>query len=214
MSGLAVVLAGGARADQVVPAEVTSADVVIAADSGLDLARHLGMAVDVVVGDLDSVTPAGLAWARATGIPIEKSSADKDETDLELAIARAAGTGAERIVMLGGAGGRLDHLLANVAVLCGPLTQGIETEAWIGTARVLVVRSRVDIEDAAGSVASLLAWHGAATGVTTHGMAWPLNGARLEAGSALGTSNVVVAKRAGIALDTGVLSVVINEEVS
>jgi thiamine pyrophosphokinase len=113
----------------VVPAEVATADVVIAADSGLDLARLLGLGVDVVVGDLDSVTPTGLAWARDTGIPIEKASPDKDETDLELAVARATAGGAHRIVMLGGAGGRLDHLLANVAVLCGPLTLGIETEA-------------------------------------------------------------------------------------
>jgi hypothetical protein len=45
-------------------------------------------------------------------------------------------------------------------------------------------------------------------------MEWPLTGAVLRAGSALGTSNVVVAERAGVAIDAGVLSVVIDEEVA
>ncbi len=36
---------------------------VVAADGGVDAARTLGLAVDVVVGDLDSVTDAGLAAA-------------------------------------------------------------------------------------------------------------------------------------------------------
>jgi thiamine pyrophosphokinase len=211
MSALGVVVAGGRRLPQVVPAEVSAASVVVAADSGLDLARELGLAVDVVVGDLDSVSTTALTWARDSGIAVEASPPDKDQTDLELAICRAVGDGIERLVVLGGAGGRLDHLLANVAVLCGPLTKGIETEAWIGTARLLVVRDRVAIDDAVGSVASLLAWHGDASGVTTIGMRWPLRGAVLRSGSALGTSNVVVAERAGVALDSGVISVVIDQ---
>jgi thiamine pyrophosphokinase len=60
-------------------------------------------------------------------------------------------------------------------------------------------------------VVSLLAWHGDASGVTTIGMRWPLRDALLPAGSAIGTSNVVVAERAGVALHAGVLSVVIDQ---
>ena len=41
-------------------ARTTGADLVIAADSGLAHARALGVHVDLVIGDLDSVDPAAL----------------------------------------------------------------------------------------------------------------------------------------------------------
>jgi thiamine pyrophosphokinase len=210
MTQVAVVVAGGALGRQVVPDDVARADLIVAADSGLDLARRLGLGVDALVGDLDSVSDDGLAWAKDTGVLIEHAPSDKDETDLELALRHAAASEPDRLVVLGGAGGRLDHLLANLAVLCGPLTASIATEAWIGEAQVLVVRDRVAIDDAVGATVSLLAWHGDAAGVTTLGLRWPLKGATLRAGSALGTSNVVVAERAGVAIDAGVVSVVID----
>ncbi len=58
----------------------------VAADSGLDLARLLGVPVDLVVGDFDSADPAGVAAAVAAGSRLERHPVDKDATDLELAL--------------------------------------------------------------------------------------------------------------------------------
>jgi thiamine pyrophosphokinase len=110
-------------------------------------------------------------------------------------------------VVLGGAGGRLDHLLANLAVLTGPLTAAMEVEAWIGTAHVQVARDRVRVVGPPGATVSLLAWHGDATGVTTTGLRWPLTDAVLAAGGAVGTSNLLDAPVAEVSLRTGVVTV-------
>ena len=56
--------------------EVPAARAVVAADGGLDRAASLGLAVDVVVGDLDSVSPAELERAEANGVRVTQPVED------------------------------------------------------------------------------------------------------------------------------------------
>ena len=97
---------------------------VIAADSGLDHAHSLGFHADLVVGDLDSVDPDVLRAAREQGTEIELHPAEKDSTDLDLALEAARARGAIRVTVVGGNGGRLDHLLANVLLLAAAALLG------------------------------------------------------------------------------------------
>jgi thiamine pyrophosphokinase len=207
MDDVTVVVAGGGTTPQALPDGLASPGGVVAADSGLDLAERLGLAVDLVVGDLDSVSAGALERARQRGTEIEASPADKDVTDLELALVAARRRGTTRLVVLGGAGGRLDHLLANVAVLTGPLTDGMAVDAWLGEHRVQVVRDSVEVAGRPGSEVSLLAWHGDATGVTTRGLRWALDDAVLVAGAARGTSNLLEDDDGEVHLRSGVLTV-------
>jgi len=93
---------------------------IIAADGGADHARRLGLCVDLVVGDLDSVTPATLD-ALGDGTVVDRHPSDKESTDLELALDHVLRrSGITSVIVVGGLGGRFDHLLGNVAVLCAP----------------------------------------------------------------------------------------------
>jgi len=87
------------------------ADLIIAADSGFDSARKAGLGPDLVVGDFDSLE----SRAALAALPPSKILAfpmDKDDTDTEIALSTAVARGAEYIMIAGGGGGRLDHLLA------------------------------------------------------------------------------------------------------
>jgi thiamine pyrophosphokinase len=210
MAVTAVVYVNGEPGPQAVPV-LDRVDVSIAADAGLHLAMQLGRPVDLVVGDLDSVCADDLASARAAGIEIDEHPPDKDDTDLELAIEHVRRAGVDHLVVLGGAGGRLDHLAANLAVLSGPRLEGIDVEAYLGDARVDVIRDRRVLAGRPGMVVSLLAWGGAAHGVSTEGLRWPLASATLEAGSALGTSNEYVAETAVVSLSSGVITAITPE---
>src|SRR5579859_5466672 len=98
-----VVLSGGP--DRPAVDTVPPGATVIAADGGAEVARHLGLEVDLVVGDLDSISAATLAGIAQ----VERHAAEKDATDLELALTAALRLEPERILVLAGAGGRLDH---------------------------------------------------------------------------------------------------------
>jgi thiamine pyrophosphokinase len=184
---------------------------VVAADSGLDHAVALGVGVDLVVGDMDSVTPAVLEVAEAAGTAVERHSPDKEATDTELALDAAIARGCTRIVVVGGGGDRLDHALGALLALTRPVAAGVEVDAWWGAAHVLVLRGPATraVAGTPGALVSLLAVHGAVSGVRTSGLRYPLHGEELHAGSSRGISNVFESTTAHVEVGTGSLVVVV-----
>ena len=213
----AVVLAGGdplpagdlpAAADA-----LDAAGLVVAADGGLAHATRLGRRVDAVVGDLDSVDATDLAAAEAAGARIHRHPTDKDATDLALALdlvlARAVG-GAPAgrridVTIIGGHGGRADHLLGNALLLGSDRYAPLRLRALWGGAVLRVVRDTVLLDGTPEALVSLLALHGPARGVRTEGLRFPLDGAELRPGSSLGLSNRMIGTTARITLETGVV---------
>lgn len=200
----AVVLAGGDPIGTT-RIEISPDDLVIAADSGLHQARDLGLHVDLVVGDLDSVDPDVLDGARREGVLVESHPAAKDETDLELALEAARSRGVRRVTVLGGGGGRLDHLVAGLLVLASPRFASMQIRAVTPQARITVVRSRERLEGSRGSLVTLLAVGGPAHGVTTSGLRFPLAGETLEALSTRGVSNEIDHTPVTVSVNAGVL---------
>jgi thiamine pyrophosphokinase len=201
-----VVVAGGDPPAPDAAADLPDGAYVIAADSGLDHALALGLDVDVVVGDLDSVRPDTLAAAIERGVEVERHPAAKDATDLELALDRAARRRPGRVVVLGGGGGRADHLLAEALLLAAERHAAIPSmEARLGRARLTVVRNRAALRGQPGDLVSLLPLHGPARGVTTGGLLYPLTDEDLLAGSTRGVSNELVSETASVHVKEGVL---------
>jgi thiamine pyrophosphokinase len=203
----ALIFAGG---DPPSPgAAVPTADLVIAADSGLEHAQALGVAVDLVVGDLDSVAPGALDAAIAAGVAVERHPAAKDATDLELALDAALDRGVTAVHVLGIAGGRFDHFLANVLLLASPRYISARVDARIADAEVTVVHERVELVGTPGRLCSLLPLGGPAEGVVTEGLRYPLHRELLTPGTTRGVSNEFVHHHAAVSLDAGVLVAVV-----
>jgi thiamine pyrophosphokinase len=187
------------------PLSLPAAATVVAADGGLDRALALGLEVDVVVGDLDSVTPDALAAAETAGARIVRHPRAKDATDLELALDAAVETGAGRVLLVASAEGRLDHLLGSLLLLCSARYVELELDALVGDALVHVVRADRTLRGSRGELVSLVAVGGAAEGVVTEGLEYPLRGETLEPGSSRGISNVFTGGEARVALAGGTL---------
>jgi len=188
-------------------------DVVIAADDGAREALRLGLEVDVVVGDMDSVPASTLAQVERAGGRVMRHPADKDATDLELALDEALSSLPERIVVAGGAGGRLDFVLANALALAHPRLAAVQVDGVFGVARLHVVRSERALDGTPGEVLSLLAVGGPAVGVRTNGLRWTLDGQDLPAASGWGVSNEFAVAEASVSIEAGVVLVVRPGEV-
>ncbi len=132
MKGL--VFTGGDMTDlSMVSSLIAGYDIVVAADSGLDAAVRLGFSVDYVVGDMDSVTNRS-ALER---IPSSKRIVwprDKDYTDTELAMSLMRDKGVDQIILLGGSGGRMDHVYALQSLFTGTNSP----DMWIGTDSIVM----------------------------------------------------------------------------
>jgi thiamine pyrophosphokinase len=209
--GLVVVLSGGdALGPEVEAAAALMAEAyVVAADSGVEQAQAHGWPLHAAVGDFDSVDPDALARAEAEGVRVERHPAAKDATDLALALEHAVARRPERIVVVGGGGGRLDHLLGGLLALADGAWAPADISALVGPARVFVVRHHLAVAGRLGELLSLLAVGGPATGVTTQGLRYPLLGETLHPGSTRGVSNELVDHLAQVTVESGVLLAVL-----
>ena len=206
----AVVVIGGLPIAKSVAKYLPKHDYVIAADSGLHSAIDLGLRVNLVIGDMDSVDPAVLVAAEINGVTIQRMPRDKDATDTELALLAAVAHGSRQIVLVTGGGGRLDHQLGVLSAMQHKALEDCEVSALWDTARMQLLRGPglCTIHGKVGDVVGLIAQHGDAIGVTTDGLKWSLNEGTLEDHSSRGVSNELVTATATISLAHGQLFVI------
>jgi thiamine pyrophosphokinase len=199
-----VVVAGGSAPGRRALEAIPPGAPVVAADSGTDHALALGLRVDLAIGDFDSST-APLDELVAAGTRVERHPAEKDATDLELALRAALALEPRRILLIGGVEGRLDHLLGELLILGSDDLAGVEVDAILGEARIHVIRGERALTGTEGELISLFALAGPADGIVTEGLAYPLRGETLTPGSSRGLSNVFAAAEARISVARGLL---------
>ncbi len=217
-----VVLADGAigsRAalDAAWPGWLSPGATVIAADGGARHAASLGLAIDAWVGDGDSLGTDGVAELIAAGIPVDLADPDKDESDTELALLAALERSATAITILGALGGpRIDHALANVTLLSMPALHDVDVRVLADDARIRLHRgpapdgrpATIDLEGRPDDLVTLLPVGGDAHGVSTEGLAYPLDDETLLDGRTRGLSNRRTRPRARVTLRSGRIIIV------
>lgn len=138
MMRVLIITGGDCSADVMLPRY----DFCIAADSGLDTAKALGIFPDVIIGDFDSVSEPPTEYSDpASGRKSEiiTHPAKKDDTDTGLAAVCALERGATEILIVGGIGGRLDHTLSNMALVERLTKQGIPATVTDGDNEIRVL---------------------------------------------------------------------------
>lgn len=152
------------------------ADILIAADGGAAHLAAMGLKPHAVLGDMDSL--AGNPWANDPGILRVSFPKDKDRSDAELAVEWAMGQGAEHILLLAAWGGRVDHSIANAALL---LRYPGRLFLWDDgfTVQALESGQGVDLETREGAVVSIIPF-GRNARVKTRGLKYRLDDEPLD----------------------------------
>jgi thiamine pyrophosphokinase len=186
-------------------------DELICADGGARTALRHGLRPRVVIGDFDSLDESEREALVTGGAQMLRHPPAKDETDLELALLHAVERApGGQIVVLGALGGRIDHALANMLLLAMPALHGCDVCIAHGRDRIALIDARHApaehvVVGVAGDTVSLLPFGGAAHGIHTVGLRYPLHGESLFVGPARGVSNVLLDARAVVRVDAGML---------
>ncbi len=182
-------------------------DFVVAADHGADHALANGYRIDVLVGDLDSVTEKGKASANK----VVQHPVDKDVTDLELALEEASKLGATQVTVVGTFQGRVDHSFNNLLVLVNEQWAHMSIAMTVDESQVWIVHDSLEVILPVGTNVSLLPVGNEVAGVTTTGLQWPLLDESLLLGEGRGISNHSIQEQVTISIRSGVLLVFANQ---
>ena len=179
-------------------------DLVLGVDGGASYAHTLNVTLDAIIGDMDSFSD--LEQQGIDNTEFVSYPAEKDETDLELALLYAKEQRANQIVMVGVMGGRMDMTIANILLITHASLSSCRIEVWHGEQTGWVIKPPgEDISGYLGDTVSLMPLGGDASGITTKGLKYSLDDEELTFGSARGISNLLEEPTAHIKLSAGFL---------
>ncbi|HUX49783.1 MAG TPA: thiamine diphosphokinase [Spirochaetia bacterium] len=182
---------------------VRDASIIVAADSGYDAAISFGISPDLVVGDMDSIGNRG-DIERLPASKVRIFPTDKDFTDTELGIDALLNAGVDEVVIVGGGGGRLDHLLGIFALFDRP----VHPSVWVSPgAEIYAVDNVWQIDGMLGSTVSFFPAGLDVCTMESRGLKWNLNGLTWRKGSA-GISNIATEDRIEVTMRSGRLIMV------
>jgi thiamine pyrophosphokinase len=159
---------------------------IIAADSGLIPLEEAGIVPDFIVGDMDSLDNL----ERLEKYPKEKIiqyRKDKDYTDTELALELLMQNGCDEVWIIGGGGGRIDHLFA----LYSLFEREKAPDRWFIPAYELrLIKNKTSLTLPKDLQVSLFPLGGGPWEIQSCGLKWPLDNLPWERGFC-SISNVV-----------------------
>lgn len=181
-------------------------DFILCADGGTRHALALGLTPQVIIGDMDSL-PAGFQRDAFKGEFIQVS-ADKNETDLELAVKYALAFHPHTIIIIAGLGGRLDQTLGNLSLISDPHLSTFDIRIADGVEEIFFCRDQVKVRGRSGDTVSLIPWGVEVSGVETKNLKWPLRNETLYPYKTRGISNEMLSEEAAVKIKSGLLLVV------
>jgi len=182
----------------------TGKDMVIAADAGLDYLQKCGIAVNLAIGDFDTL---GMIPTHPNVIAL---NVEKDETDMAAAVCEGIKRGYSTFHIYCGTGGRIDHTIANLQMLAW-LSEGKRQGYLFDKDSIItaIKDGELAFEVVPSGYLSVFAYGEKAEGVCLRGLKYTLENATLTTGTyALGVSNEFIGEKSSISVGNGTLFVV------
>ena len=196
-----IVLGGDAPGVGLLKACAAEADFSIAADRGLEAFDAAGIEPDMLIGDMDSVSPQVLARYESR-LSADRLNCIKDDTDGMACARYLLERRPEEVVFVGAGGGRIDHWMANFQLLIYLEKNGIRARAEQEDMTAWAVHDRLTVRGTPGQLLSVLQMTEELQ-LSLSGLFYPLDHCDVEFGHPLGVSNVLTEPEAQIVVHKG-----------
>ena len=205
----AFIYTGGEIFPENITEKAKAGEIKIAADGGYKNALRLGVKVDILLGDFDSIGE----HKTDEDVEIIKVPAEKDFTDTQLAVETAIERGADEIVIIGGLSGRLDHTMSNISILEDLSTRRVHALITDGNNRIRFINSTSTLIAKSGyKYVSILLASEKAKGVSAEGCKYPLKNAKLQRNVQYAISNEIDGNCALISVRKGAVYIVESKD--
>jgi thiamine pyrophosphokinase len=170
--------------------QINDSDIIIAVDGAADLFDRYKLSPHYIIGDIDTADPKSVLKLEMGGSSIIRLQTAKNETDTEAAVNHALKLEASDIVILGATGRRMDHALANLAMLVRAQRAGVRCRIIDKYNEMWVVTGEHRFSGRIGQTVSIHPLTGDLV-VNARNLKYPLDNLALRTDSSRGISNVI-----------------------
>ncbi|MBC7332101.1 MAG: thiamine diphosphokinase [Synergistetes bacterium] len=183
---------------------IGKADLLICADGGGDYLYRWRIKPDILIGDMDSISKEALDYFEKSGVEIKRFPKDKDYTDTHLALIEAMKHGPSEVLIIGGIGTRLDHILGNLHLLFLALSKGYKAKLLNEFYEAQLIPEGEFTIDVWGDKVSLLPLTPEVEFSYSEGLKWPLFDLKLTFEHPIGLSNESTSSTIRIGVKRGI----------
>jgi len=176
---------------------------VVGVDGGCKLLERLDVVPTIILGDFDSIGDLMRYKTKWPQAEIKTFPPEKDFTDAELAFDEVEGLPLDRIAVIGGFGGRADHMLS-ILFLIGRHSKCVMIDALNYIEHIEAPMTRkLKKTDFHNTYLSILPDVDLLEGINLKGFKYPLVNATIRRSQTLGISNEIVEEEAVIEIESG-----------
>ena len=190
-------------------------DIIIAVDNGVKILNELNIKPNHIVGDFDTVNKEILdLYKKDTSIKIHRFNPIKDNTDTDIAIRVAVELHSDEIIIIGGIGTRIDHVLGNIQVLKYALDNKVKCKIIDENNEIQLINKTTILNKSENDkkYISLIPLTEKVENINLKGFKYELKNGELTIGSSLGISNEILKEQAIIEFDNGILVMIFSKD--
>lgn len=202
-----IAIVAGGKLDKQILKDISRTDFIIGVDRGAAWLLQHEITPDVAVGDFDSVSQAEFQKIKSRVAIVKEYPAEKDKTDLELAVDESIKLHPKEVVIYGAIGTRFDHTLATIGLLLKLESYNIYGQIVDNFNKIYIVRHQQFIKASPYRYLSIIPLSDHAI-ITLSGFVYNASRLKLLRMSTRGVSNKIKGSRASIAVHAGSILVI------
>lgn len=178
----------------------------ICADGGANSALKMDLVPDVIIGDLDSISPAALNEFKSISKVIRLKR--QNDTDVEKCLKYAISKGYDEALLVGMTGNRLDHTFCNLGIVLKFFPK-INISFVAENSYLKPYNRKAELKTYKGETISVYGFD-RKTKISSVGLEFPLKNISLPFGEKESTSNIVTSDKVELKISNGVIFVIRN----